>query len=162
MAGTFETSRRREVLSFSHHREIAVHRQPVSIGSVEQGVGDLEHPREPGKRRRMKSYLETRSARTRWGVMEKKVVVYRFKRLVDGRELSPEHLWGTPDAIAWLAGCTQLEGSAREVPADVLEGDFYFESFKTIDLKIEDVVTASSDEKRHDQDSDEGEYQKGS
>ena len=32
--------------------------------------------------------------------MEKKVLAYRFRRLLNGRKVSPEQMWGTPDAIA--------------------------------------------------------------
>jgi hypothetical protein len=71
--------------------------------------------------------------------MENKIVVYRFTRRVHEQDVSPQLMWGTPDAISALNGCSPLDGSQREVTVESIEGGFYFEALDIPDLKIEDL-----------------------
>lgn len=69
--------------------------------------------------------------------MSRKVAVYRFRRFVDGREISPRHMMGTPEAIAGLDRCAVIWDSARMVEAKLLESGFYFEDAKSTFTQIE-------------------------
>jgi hypothetical protein len=76
--------------------------------------------------------------------MNSKVVVYRFTRLVHERDVSPTLMWGTPEAIARLDGYSLLKGSQRAVPAEMLEGGFFFEAVDIPDLEIEEAQRCSA------------------
>jgi hypothetical protein len=65
--------------------------------------------------------------------MGKKVTVYRFRKIEEGRVLSPLFMAGTADAIAALGGEAIVE-SAREVEAKLLEHGFYYEHTPTTAL----------------------------
>jgi hypothetical protein len=69
--------------------------------------------------------------------MSKKVTVYRFRRFLDGREISPRHMMGTPEAIGMLDRCSVIWDSARIVDAKLLESGFYFEDVKSCFTQIE-------------------------
>lgn len=69
--------------------------------------------------------------------MSRKVTVYRFRRFLDGREISPRHMMGTPEAIAQLDRCSVILESARIVDAKLLESGFYFEDAKSTFTKID-------------------------
>jgi len=69
--------------------------------------------------------------------MSKKVTVYRFRRFLDGREISPRYMMGTPEAIGILDRCSVIWESARIVDAKLLESGFYFEDAKSLFTKIE-------------------------
>jgi len=69
--------------------------------------------------------------------MSKKIAVYRFRRFLDGREISPRHMLGTPEAIGRLDRCSVLWDSARIVDAKLLESGFYFEDARTCYTKID-------------------------
>jgi hypothetical protein len=69
--------------------------------------------------------------------MSKKVTVYRFRRFLDGREISPRHMMGTPEAIAQLDRCAVIWDSARIVDAKLLESGFFFEDAKSCYTEIE-------------------------
>ncbi|HSN19565.1 MAG TPA: hypothetical protein VLS49_02735 [Usitatibacter sp.] len=69
--------------------------------------------------------------------MGMKVTVYRFRRFLDGREISPRHMMGTPEAIAQLDRCSVIWDSARIVEAKLLESGFYFEDAKSTFTQIE-------------------------
>jgi hypothetical protein len=62
--------------------------------------------------------------------MSKKVTVYRFKKTVEGRVLSPRYMAGTAEAIELLGG-EAIEESARQVEMKLLEGGFYYEHTPT-------------------------------
>lgn len=78
--------------------------------------------------------------------MGTKVTVYRFSRVADGREISPRHMMGTPEAIALLDGCRPISSSARIVDVKLLEGGFFFESTNTIFTHIDEPVAATGDD----------------
>jgi len=71
------------------------------------------------------------------------VTVYRFTRLVDGRRLTPKHMWGTLDSIAQLQLCMPIFSSARRVDDRLLEAGFLFESTPNVYLDIEDPARAA-------------------
>jgi hypothetical protein len=58
---------------------------------------------------------------------ENKIVVYRFRMMDAGREIAPQHMWGTAEAIAALPGCEPIPESARTVHRKLLEQGFFFE-----------------------------------
>ena len=58
---------------------------------------------------------------------DNKVTVYRFRRIQAGREISPQHMWGTPEAIAALPGCEVIPEASRTVTRKLLEQGFFFE-----------------------------------
>jgi hypothetical protein len=67
------------------------------------------------------------------------VTVHRFQRVINGAIVSPQSMWGTAEAIAGLSGCRILEGTEREIPAEQLEGGFYFESVASSSINIDEV-----------------------
>ena len=69
--------------------------------------------------------------------MSTKVTVYRFRRFLDGREISPRHMMGTPEAIALLDRCSVIWDTGRIVEAKLLESGFYFEDAKSTYSRIE-------------------------
>jgi len=77
--------------------------------------------------------------------MSTKVTVYRFRRIVQGREISPRHMMGTLEAIALLDDCRPIPTSARIVDGKLLESGFYFEDTKTIFTPLEDPAAAHAD-----------------
>ena len=59
---------------------------------------------------------------------DQKVTVYRLRRIAEGRDVSPKHMWGTREAIASLHGCIPDESTAREVHRKLLDSHgFLFE-----------------------------------
>jgi hypothetical protein len=62
--------------------------------------------------------------------MGKKVSVFRFRKVVDGRTLSPLYMAGTVEAVTALGG-EIVPGSERVVEAKLLEGGFYYEHTPT-------------------------------
>jgi hypothetical protein len=71
---------------------------------------------------------------------DNKVIVHRFKRLLGGREISPQHMWGTEEAIAALPGCELIAGTAREVHRKLLEEGFFFEQANGNYMDIEEEI----------------------
>ena len=69
---------------------------------------------------------------------DNKVTVYRFRRVDEGREISPQHMWGTPEAIAALPGCEPIAESARTVHRKLLEQGFFFEQPAGSFIEIEE------------------------
>jgi hypothetical protein len=70
--------------------------------------------------------------------MSIKVTVYRFRRIVQGREISPRHMMGTLESISILDSCKPIFTTARIVDAKLLESGFYFEDTKSIFTRIDD------------------------
>ena len=68
---------------------------------------------------------------------EKKVTVYRFRKLEGGHEISPRHMWGTPDAIAALGAEALLE-TERLVHRKLIEAGFFFEQAPANYIAIEE------------------------
>ena len=68
---------------------------------------------------------------------ENKVTVYRFRKLEAGREISPQHMWGTLEAIAEL-GAQPIEETARPVHRKLLEAGFFFEQAAGNYISIEE------------------------
>jgi hypothetical protein len=65
--------------------------------------------------------------------MSRKVTVFRFSKVVDGRTLSPLYMAGTMEAIAALGG-EIVPGTERTVEAKLLEGGFFYEHTPTNSL----------------------------
>lgn len=65
------------------------------------------------------------------------LTVYRFKRTDGGREISPQHMWGTREAIAGLGGCLLLEETARQVDSCHVEGGFFYDIPESVSIKID-------------------------
>jgi hypothetical protein len=68
---------------------------------------------------------------------DKLIMVYRFRRLGDGPVISPQRMWGTPEAIATLSACEPILASAREVHPKLLEEGFFFEQVDSAFIPIE-------------------------
>jgi hypothetical protein len=68
---------------------------------------------------------------------ENKVTVYRFRKVEGGREISPQHMWGTAEAIAEL-GAQPIEETARTVHRKLLEAGFFFEQAAGNYISIEE------------------------
>jgi hypothetical protein len=67
------------------------------------------------------------------------VLVYRFACAGGGAaRLSPQHMWGTLEAIATLTQCEPLMETERPVHAKLLENGFYFEHTKSNYQRIDD------------------------
>ena len=64
------------------------------------------------------------------------VTVYRFTNIESGG-VTPQHMWGTPDAIEAIR-CVLLPETAREVPEDEIEDGFYFEQAPSVYVRIEE------------------------
>jgi hypothetical protein len=75
-----------------------------------------------------------------------KVTVYRFRSTGAGQVVSPQRMWGTPEAIATLAQCELIEGSGRLVHRKLLEEGFFFEQVDSSYIAIDEAerVEASS------------------
>ncbi|MGE5095123.1 MAG: hypothetical protein ACM3SO_08285 [Betaproteobacteria bacterium] len=69
----------------------------------------------------------------------RKVTVYRFRRLSDGPEVSPQRMWGTPEAIATLDRCEPIAGTGRLVHRKLLEEGFFFEQVDSAFIPIEEA-----------------------
>ncbi len=69
---------------------------------------------------------------------EPMVLVYRFRREEPGAKLSPQHMWGTMEAIAQLPDCVPILDSEREVLEKLLDNGFYFEHVPTVYKDIEE------------------------
>ena len=67
------------------------------------------------------------------------VIVYRFSCFVSGQLVSPQRMWGTPEAIASLAGCEPVEGSGRRVHPNLIEEGFFFEQVDSAFIDIEEA-----------------------
>jgi len=68
------------------------------------------------------------------------VTVFRFRRIDSGREISPQHMWGTAEAIATLPGCELRPETARRVHRKLLDvGGFYFEHAPSRYVEIDEV-----------------------
>ena len=70
--------------------------------------------------------------------MSTKVTVYRFRRIAQGREISPRHMMGTLEAIALLDACKPILTTARIIDAKLLESGFYFEDAKSNFTRIDE------------------------
>lgn len=70
--------------------------------------------------------------------MATKVTVYNFTCEIPGHIVAPKYMAGTLEAIATLANCTPIMGSARIVDAKLLEHGFYFEHAPYNFVPIED------------------------
>jgi hypothetical protein len=69
----------------------------------------------------------------------RKVTVYRFRCSSAGPEVSPQRMWGTPEAIATLNGCDLIPGTGRLVHRKLLEEGFFFEQVDTSYIAIEEA-----------------------
>ncbi|HET9652033.1 MAG TPA: hypothetical protein VFP36_07575 [Usitatibacter sp.] len=67
------------------------------------------------------------------------VTVYRFRRVGEGPEVSPQRMWGTPEAIATLDCCEPIPGSGRVVHRKLLEEGFFFEQVDASYIPIEEA-----------------------
>jgi hypothetical protein len=65
------------------------------------------------------------------------ITVYRFKSVGGGPCISPQRMWGTPEAIATLTECEPILSSAREVHPKLLEEGFFFEQVDSSYITIE-------------------------
>jgi hypothetical protein len=70
--------------------------------------------------------------------MSTKVTVYRFKRIIGGRVISPRNMLGTVEAILSLGDGEVDIGSARIVDAKLLEAGFLFEDTATNFIPIDE------------------------
>jgi hypothetical protein len=70
-----------------------------------------------------------------------KVTVYRF-RCRGPHEVSPQRMWGTPEAIATLPDCEPLPGTGRLVHRKLLEEGFFFEQVDTSYIPIDEAESA--------------------
>jgi len=69
-----------------------------------------------------------------------KVTVYRLRRVESDREISPQHMWGTEEAIATLPGCEPLPETARRVHRKLLDPTgFYFEHAPSPYVNIDEI-----------------------
>lgn len=68
-------------------------------------------------------------------------MVYRFKRVIDGRYVSPRLMWGTLEAIQRLArdedGWAALLETSREVEREALRGGLFFDNPPATFMDIE-------------------------
>ena len=72
-----------------------------------------------------------------------KVTVYRFRsRGAVGQVVSPQRMWGTPEAIATLADCEMIPGSGRLVHRKLLEEGFFFEQVDSAYIAIDEAEIA--------------------
>lgn len=72
----------------------------------------------------------------------RKVTVYRFRCLSTRPEVSPQRMWGTPEAIATLNGCEPIPGTGRLVHRKLLEEGFFFEQVDSSYIAIEEAEAA--------------------
>ncbi len=72
----------------------------------------------------------------------RKVTVYRFRCASAGPEVSPQRMWGTPEAIATLPGCELIPGTGRLVHRKLLEEGFFFEQVNSSYIAIEEAEGA--------------------
>jgi hypothetical protein len=78
-------------------------------------------------------------------VADNKVTVYRFRRIQAGREISPQHMWGTPEAIAALPGCELIAEPSRTIHRKLLEQGFFFEQAGGNYIDIDEEARRESD-----------------
>ena len=71
-----------------------------------------------------------------------KVTVFRFRSTGAGPMVSPQRMWGTPEAIATLADCEPIPGTGRLVHRKLLEEGFFFEQVDTAYIDIEEAESA--------------------
>ena len=71
-----------------------------------------------------------------------KVTVYRFRSSCGEQVVSPQRMWGTPEAIATLPGCELIAGSGRLVHRKLLEEGFFFEQVDSAYIEIDEAETA--------------------
>ena len=76
---------------------------------------------------------------------DNKIIVYRFRMSEEGREISPQHMWGTPEAIAALPGCVAIPETARAVHRKLLEQGFFFEQAPGAYIDIEEEIRRDSE-----------------
>jgi hypothetical protein len=69
---------------------------------------------------------------------DKKATVYLFVRMENGREIAPNQMWGTLEAIASLPNCRPLMESALEVSEAGLESGFLFGRADTVSIHIDE------------------------
>jgi hypothetical protein len=65
------------------------------------------------------------------------VLVYRFRHTTV-QTASPQHMWGTVEAIASLRGCEPLVDTARRVHSKLLEDGFLYEHTATTYLSLDE------------------------
>jgi hypothetical protein len=70
------------------------------------------------------------------------ITVYRFRSVGSGPTISPQRMWGTPEAIASLTACEPIPTSARQVHPKLLEEGFFFEQVDSSYIKIEQAEAA--------------------
>ena len=68
-----------------------------------------------------------------------KITVYRFRSSASGHVVSPQRMWGTPEAIATLPGCELIEGTGRLVHRKLLEEGFFFEQVDSSYIPIDEA-----------------------
>ena len=71
-----------------------------------------------------------------------KVTVYRFRSTRGGPAVSPQRMWGTPEAIATLPDCELIPGTGRLVHRKLLEEGFFFEQVDSAYIAIEEAEGA--------------------
>jgi len=71
-----------------------------------------------------------------------RVTVYRFRSVSGGQIVSPQRMWGTPEAIATLPDCELITGSGRLVHRKLLEEGFFFEQVNSAYISIEEAEGA--------------------
>ncbi len=71
-----------------------------------------------------------------------KVTVYRFRSIGSGPVVSPQRMWGTPEAIATLPDCEPIPGTGRLVHRKLLEEGFFFEQVDSAYISIEEAEGA--------------------
>jgi hypothetical protein len=75
---------------------------------------------------------------------DRTVTVYRFRCASRGPEVSPQRMWGTPEAIATLNGCELIPGTGRAVHAKLLEEGFFFEQVNSAFIPIEEAESVDA------------------
>ena len=68
-----------------------------------------------------------------------KVTVYRFRSTCGGQVVSPQRMWGTPDAIATLPQCEVIAETGRLVHRKLLEEGFFFEQVDSSYIAIDEA-----------------------
>ena len=71
-----------------------------------------------------------------------KVTVYRFRAVCGEQVVSPQRMWGTPEAIATLPHCEMIAGSGRLVHRKLLEEGFFFEQVDSAYIEIDEAESA--------------------
>ena len=68
-----------------------------------------------------------------------KITVYRFRSTSGNQVVSPQRMWGTPEAIATLPQCEVIPESGRLVHRKLLEEGFFFEQVNSAYIAIDEA-----------------------